>query len=629
VSIRTRARGPRLEAPIAQESGPTAIPASDPASKTDRLETKKPDHARLLGQERAPSPTQASKAPKSTLLEARRLSVSRDEALDRRGSVRPQYKSVWSLARAMSAARKQRALRASRQEFRGDNALHSVPRILTASEYGSLKKGVIQRGTALRMFLEDHYSGKKSYTKIIPKDVVDEIIARNRESMYDGLLDPKQISFPYGPDIMRAKDGKFYVIEDNTGFIGGPGDLVKAREVLFQIEPGYRDALQPVDDPSEYYQRIVERAKDRANPAGGRIVMYMVPPYADHEDGRLRKIMQSVGVDVITPNTKNRLVVNDHGVFIREKIKEGAEKLHRVGFVFLNGEHRWIDASHPATRGAYLLGEADERLHDPKLNEKKRTRLEAALAPDPATGKVDFVNLEAEMKDMGLLASEDLRWASTGKGLMEAMFQSKVATNYSPGLDFVGDKAFKGYVDDLVRFYLNEEPVLKSIPVHRFTKRTKDGLEVVDDSAVKKLFDDEAYKSYVFKVVDGRGGKGVYIGPKMKKAEVPMLVSRIRSEPERYVAEPFTPLSTLDGHIVDLRLISMVDPNEVVVSPTPWGRGVPVDGDGKVNLSQKGKEFAVVVVEDPTPPVEAKSYRAPTRGRGVGLRQPKLRTRSA
>lgn len=63
------------------------------------------------------------------------------------------------------------------------------------------------------------------------------------------------------------------------------------------------------------------------------------------------------------------------------------------------------------------------------------------------------------------------------------------------------------------------------------------------------------------------------------------------------------------------------NPGSVVVSPTPWGRGVPIDGDGKVNLSQKGKEFAVVVVADPEP--LPKAYRKRTRPRGITPRPPK------
>ena len=552
-----------------------------------------------------------------SLIQARRIATAHDEMLDRKGNVRPHYRSIYPLVRYMSARRKQRALRDSRRAFRGDNALHPIPRILTRSELDTLQRGVVQRGTALRMFLQDHYSGAKSYAKLISPETVDAIIRRNRDHGYCRLLDPAQISFPYGPDVLRGPDGKFYVIEDNTGYIGGPGDLIAAREILFELEPRYQELLEPADDPSEYFRGLVERAKERAIPKDGRVVMYMVPPYPDNEDERLRKIMQSFGVEVVTTRTKNRLVVEDGGVYLS---RPGLEP-ERVGYVFLNGEHKWLDAGHPRTRDAYLLWQADAQLEDQKLGKRARAALELVMTPDPKTQRIDTQKVEATLRQHGLLTGSDIADAITLPGLVDAMLARKVATSYSPGVDFVGDKAFKGYVEDLIRHYLDEEPILRSIPVHSFAKRAENGEMVPDEAAIQRFFADGAYRGYVFKVVDGRGGTGVYIGPKLEPDQVPEIIEKIRARPAGYVAEPFMPLSVLDGHIVDLRLLAAVDAGGVVVSPTPWGRGVPLAGDGKVNLSQRGREFAVVVVDEPKAHSRP-ANRAPTRPKGRGPRGP-------
>jgi hypothetical protein len=68
-------------------------------------------------------------------------------------------------------------------------------------------------------------------------------------------------------------------------------------------------------------------------------------------------------------------------------------------------------------------------------------------------------------------------------------------------------------------------------------------------------------------------------------------------------------MSLLDDRIVDLRMIAQVGPDRVQVARTPWSRGIPNSGSGKVNLSLKGRdlrtsgrEVAVFVVEDPKPP---------------------------
>jgi uncharacterized circularly permuted ATP-grasp superfamily protein len=168
-----------------------------------------------------------------------------------------------------------------------------------------------------------------------------------------------------------------------------------------------------------------------------------------------------------------------------------------------------------------------------------------------------------------------------------------------PGVDFVGDKELKSYVDELVRHYLKEEPLLPSIPVERFGVREASGEVRLDEDLLHRVLDDGAHRDWVFKVVDGRGGKGVYIGPKMSEEDRQELLAHIKSDPSRWVVEPYTTPSTLNGHIVDLRMVSQVTPDGVIVSPTPWGRGVPIEGDGKVNLSQAGREFAVAVVPDP------------------------------
>lgn len=565
--------------------------ASAPASPDVEAPPLPPGAARL-----APAPRRSV----MTRAQARADSPSRayDEVHDSTGAPRPAYRDVYPLISRLTARQSLAQMLRSQQMFRGDNRLNPWPRILTRTEYETLKKGVEQRAKALRRFLEDHYSGQRSYQQIIPKHLVDRIMARTHEA---GIkLRPDQIAFPYGPDVMRAVDGKFYVIEDNPGFIGGPGDLLEARRALFTLNPGLAEVLHPLDDPMDYYRNLVEDARHRAIPRNGKIVLYLTPPYDDHEHKRLRAIMSDLGVTVVSNHSDTRLLADEDGAYLYHKKKrnsKGKNKEERVGFIFLNGEHKFIDAGHPAMRRALLLSEADEALARTDLKRKQRAMLESALKPTPRARKPDLEMVADALTKAGSLCKAELKEAKRAKGLMDAILDGKVAVDYSPGVDFIGDKCFKGYVDDLVRFYLGEEPLLPSIPVHRFTRSAAD--QRVDPAQFEKLLGGEAYKNYVFKVVDGRGGEGVSIGPKMTQAEVKALRERIQKVPAAYVAEPYTPLSQLQGNIVDLRLLTNVTPDRVLISPTPWGRGVPVTGDGKVNLHQKGSEFAVVVVEDP------------------------------
>jgi uncharacterized circularly permuted ATP-grasp superfamily protein len=102
-------------------------------------------------------------------------------------------------------------------------------------------------------------------------------------------------------------------------------------------------------------------------------------------------------------------------------------------------------------------------------------------------------------------------------------------------------------------------------------------------------------KEYVIKGVNGRGGNQVWIGPKLKAEELKELVEKVTQNPSYYIIQKYTPLSTLDDSIVDLRLLSDVSSEGVITAPVPWGRSIPINGSGKVNLSLEGRETAMLI----------------------------------
>ena len=536
------------------------------------------------------------------------------------GYVREHYKAILTIYKNMTPAQREAFVKESKKLFRGDNALHPLPRILTTGEYDVLNRGVQQRGTAIRIFLQDHYSGRKLYAErgVIPKQVVDRIIERAGEHFYAGHVKPEHISAIYGPDIVRGSDGQFYVIEDNLGYVGGLGDLKIAREALLQLQRNYRTVINPVGTPDEFYRTLVDRWKARANPRGGKVVMFQIPPYPDNEDFRLSKIMAELGVETITPYTDARLeAASDGSMVIRRYVKKGVVTAEEpVGFVVLNGEHRWMDISHPATRRAFLIDEAKSILEESR-SQKAKERIQEALKPDPATGEINEKKLISACEQSDVVFEYSRTLKNSPKGLMKAIFEGKVASNYSPGVDFVGDKEFYTYVEDLIRFYLNEEPILKNLPTRRFGKWVNGKVELVRE-LFDEIFTRMGLNKGVVKTVDGRGGDGVLIGKKAKPEEIASYQKRVQQEPDRFIVQDYMPLSRVEGEpqvhhahantmppaavdamIVDLRLISDLAPDSVYVSPVPWGRGISVDGDGKVNLSASGREFTVIVVPEP------------------------------
>jgi uncharacterized circularly permuted ATP-grasp superfamily protein len=100
---------------------------------------------------------------------------------------------------------------------------------------------------------------------------------------------------------------------------------------------------------------------------------------------------------------------------------------------------------------------------------------------------------------------------------------------------------------------------------------------------------------WVFKKVDGRGGSEVWVGPKVTKEELKKLRIAILKNPDEFIIQNYTQLSQLEDYLVDLRLLASLDSKRSIVSELPWGRAKPIDGNGKVNLSDGGAETLVIV----------------------------------
>ncbi|MFZ4714542.1 MAG: circularly permuted type 2 ATP-grasp protein [Bacteriovoracaceae bacterium] len=518
-----------------------------------------------------------------------------NEVFDDAGNVRQKYKQIYEQYKTLSFEQKQNIMALTSLDFQGDNMVHPLPRILDQSEYQILKKGVEQRGKAISLFLKDHYSGAKNYSRVIPQDVIAQIIDRNGETAWGNYIKPENVSFWYGPDIIRDNQGNFRVIEDNPGFIGGVGDLELASESLTNRMTDYKKSLKPVHP--KFYDQMLNRYKQLAGDGEVVLLQYADDLIADNEDLRTQKLFEKRGVttvkiDPYNPDKKtgpNKLIIEDDGVYVENKM--GKKK---VGFIIGNVDPLDFDPSHEGNRYRKLMDEAHFHLDQKEVNGVERSKLEKLMMPEAKTGKVNLDSLELYLRrNSPILHYLDAK--SPTDGLMTAVLNGKVKMNYSPGLEFMGDKEFYTYVDDMVRFYLKEEPIISNITTQSFRK-FEGGKGVLNSQLVDEVFNN--MDKYVVKKVDGRGGDAVWVGPKMDKAELPDVKARVLSEPHAYIVQEYTPLSEMDDFIVDLRVISDVQNNKVIVTDTPWGRAVPKKGNGKVNISDLGSETAVFVLPD-------------------------------
>ncbi|MCW3119059.1 MAG: hypothetical protein JWM28_3141 [Chitinophagaceae bacterium] len=112
-----------------------------------------------------------------------------------------------------------------------------IPRILTASEWDHIEKGIKQRLKALNLFLKDIYSNQDIIKdKIIPAGLIASCPHYTREVF--GVKVPYDIYVHIsGIDLIRSQDGTFYILEDNLRTPSGVSYMLENREVTKRIFP--------------------------------------------------------------------------------------------------------------------------------------------------------------------------------------------------------------------------------------------------------------------------------------------------------------------------------------------------------------------------------------------------------
>ena len=133
------------------------------------------------------------------------------------------------------------------------------------------------------------------------------------------------------------------------------------------------------------------------------------------------------------------------------------------------------------------------------------------------------------------------------------------------------------------RFYLSAEPILNNVPT-RVLRRP-------DDLAYTLAHLEEL----VVKEVHGAGGYGMLIGPAASRAEIEEFRTRIKANPERYIAQPTLALSACPTFVesglaprhIDLRPF-VLSGRDVRVVPGGLTRVALREGSLVVNSSQGG-----------------------------------------
>ena len=208
----------------------------------------------------------------------------------------------------------------------------AIPRVIESDEFAYLEKGLKQRVVALNMFLKDIYS-KKLIVKdgVIPEDFI--FASSGYMVECEGAIPAKGIySHISGIDLVKGKDGNWYILEDNLRVPSGASYPMIARELCRRSSPDTFTNLKIEDNRN--YAELLRRTFDNVN-AGGHTVI-LTPgrynaAYFEHS-----YLAEQTGAHLV--NGSELIVEDDKLYFITAD-----RKYERVGAVYRRISDEYLD----------------------------------------------------------------------------------------------------------------------------------------------------------------------------------------------------------------------------------------------------------------------------------------------
>lgn len=395
--------------------------------------------------------------------------------------------------------------------------LDLIPRIITASEWSKLEKGIVQRVRAMEMFLADIYGDAQIVRDgVLPRRLITSCEHFHREAA--GISPPNGVRIHVsGVDLVRDEQGTFRVLEDNLRCPSGVSYVMENRRTMARVFPDLfaRHRVRAVGDYAVHLLRALRNAA--------------APNAADPN------------VVVLTPGLGNSAYF-EHSLLARQmgvELVEGRDLFCRDNFVYLR-----------TTEGERQVDVIYRRIDDDFL--------------DPVHFRPDSV--------LGIA------------GLLNAARAGNVVVANAVGNGVADDKLVYTYMPEIVKYYLQEKPLLPNVDTYRcwLSEERAHVFDRIDELVVKP--------------VEGSGGYGIVFGPDATVRELNSLRKRIKSNPRGWIAQPVVQLSTVPTKVgdrlaprhVDLRPFAVNDGNFIFVLPGGLTRVALPEGSLIVNSSQGG-----------------------------------------
>ncbi|MEQ8472192.1 MAG: circularly permuted type 2 ATP-grasp protein [Marinoscillum sp.] len=190
--------------------------------------------------------------------------------------------------------------------------LDLIPRIINGKEWEIIEKGLIQRITALNLFLDDIY-GDQMILKdgVVPKELI--LSSSDYLEPCRGLKPPKGIwCHITGSDIVRDRSGKFYVLEDNLRCPSGVSYMLENREIIKQAFPALFTNLgvRPVSEYATMLRSKLQYLSDKENPT----IVVLTPGIFNSAYFEHSYLAQQMGVELVTGQD---LIVENKKVYMQ------------------------------------------------------------------------------------------------------------------------------------------------------------------------------------------------------------------------------------------------------------------------------------------------------------------------
>ncbi len=276
-----------------------------------------------------------------------------DEAADSSGRAREHYRTVQEWFDRLTPAQVSGLEEQRNESFRRQGITFTVyggeegtertwpmdlfPRIIDASEWAVLERGLTQRITALNRFLDDIYAGEQAavHEGIVPRRLITSSSGFEREAM--------NVSVPLGArclvagiDLVRGADGVYRVLEDNLRNPSGISYVIENRAAMTKLLPAvFSDmAVRSVD---HYGRSLLRALRSVAPPACGDdpTVAVLTPGIFNSAYFEHAFLARSMGVELVEGRD---LVVDDHVVAMRT-----TQGLERVDVIYRRIDDHFLD----------------------------------------------------------------------------------------------------------------------------------------------------------------------------------------------------------------------------------------------------------------------------------------------